>query len=49
MSHIECIAIDDEPIALSIISNFCERKGGLTLSTFCSVRSWAVARTSIEL
>ncbi len=35
MSHIECIAIDDEPIALSIISNFCERKGGLTLSTFC--------------
>lgn len=35
MSHIECIAIDDEPIALSIISNFCERKSGLTLSTFC--------------
>ncbi len=30
----KCIAIDDEPIALSIISNFCERKGGLELTVF---------------
>lgn len=29
-----CIAIDDEPIALSIISRFCERKGGITLTSF---------------
>ena len=29
-----CIAIDDEPIALSIISNFCQRKGGLQLSVY---------------
>ena len=27
----KCIAIDDEPIALSIISNFCQRHGGLQL------------------
>lgn len=27
----KCIAIDDEPIALSIISNFCQRRGGLQL------------------
>ena len=26
-----CIAIDDEPIALSIIQNFCQRRGGLQL------------------
>ena len=29
-----CIAIDDEPIALSIISNFCQRKGGLQLHVY---------------
>ena len=27
----KCIAIDDEPIALSIITNFCQRHGGLQL------------------
>lgn len=29
-----CIAIDDEPIALSIITNFCERYGDIELTTF---------------
>lgn len=29
-----CIAIDDEPIALTVISQFCLRKGGLKLMTF---------------
>lgn len=32
---IKCIAIDDEPIALSIISRYCERRGGITLETYC--------------
>ncbi|MFI3318220.1 MAG: LytTR family DNA-binding domain-containing protein [Rikenellaceae bacterium] len=29
-----CIAIDDEPIALSIVSNFCQKLGGIELSTY---------------
>ncbi|MFI3269662.1 MAG: LytTR family DNA-binding domain-containing protein [Rikenellaceae bacterium] len=29
-----CIAIDDEPIALSVIEQFCSRISGLTLTTF---------------
>ena len=29
-----CMAIDDEPMALSVISSFCERKGGISLSVF---------------
>lgn len=29
-----CIAIDDEPIALTVISQFCQRKGGIRLITF---------------
>lgn len=32
------IAIDDEPIALSIISRYCERRGGATLETYSSPR-----------
>ena len=28
------IAIDDEPIALSIIQEFCQRLGGIQLQTF---------------
>ena len=28
------MAIDDEPMALSVISNFCERKGGMDLHVF---------------
>ena len=34
MKKINCIAIDDEPIALLVIKQFCERKGGLELVTF---------------
>lgn len=34
MRKISCIAIDDEPIALTIIARFCERHGDLTLTTF---------------
>ena len=33
-----CIAIDDEPIALGIIRNYCERMGGITLDTFTKPR-----------
>lgn len=36
--NIRSIAIDDEPIALSIINNFCNRKGGINLSTYCEPR-----------
>lgn len=34
MKTITSIAIDDEPIALSIIERFCQRHGGLELRTF---------------
>lgn len=34
----KCIAIDDEPIALSIISRYCEKRGGVTLETYSSPR-----------
>lgn len=34
MNTITSIAIDDEPIALSIIEQFCQRHGGLELRTF---------------
>ncbi len=30
----KCIAIDDEPIALSVIEQFCSRLNGVTLATF---------------
>ncbi len=33
-NKIKCIAIDDEPLALDVISKFCERAGGLELSVF---------------
>ncbi|MDO4181169.1 MAG: LytTR family DNA-binding domain-containing protein [Bacteroidales bacterium] len=33
-----CIAIDDEPIALSIISRYCEQRGGIVLETYSSPR-----------
>lgn len=32
--NLRCIAIDDEPMALLIIEQFCRRKGGLELTTF---------------
>ncbi len=34
MKKINCIAIDDEPIALSIISQFCERLENIDLLTY---------------
>lgn len=34
MKTISCIAIDDEPMALLVIEQFCRRKGGMELTTF---------------
>lgn len=31
---LRCVAIDDEPLALDIISKFCERFGGIELSVY---------------
>ena len=31
---LKCVAIDDEPMALLIIEQFCRRKGGMELKTF---------------
>lgn len=31
---IKCVAIDDEPLALDVISKFCKRRGGIELSAF---------------
>lgn len=31
---LRCIAIDDEPLALDVIDNFCSRNGSMTLKTF---------------
>ncbi len=32
--NIKCVAIDDEPLALQVIDNFCQRIGGIDLVTF---------------
>lgn len=32
--NIKCIAIDDEPMALEIISSFCQRHGNIELTVF---------------
>ncbi|MGN0233143.1 MAG: LytR/AlgR family response regulator transcription factor [Bacteroidaceae bacterium] len=44
---IKCIAIDNEPIALSIISRYCEQRGDIKLETYSSpcigirrIREW---------
>lgn len=34
MRTISCIAIDDEPMALLVIEQFCRRKGGMELTTY---------------
>ena len=34
MKNITCIAIDDEPFALTVIKSFCERKGGISLTVY---------------
>ena len=31
---IRCVAIDDEPLALDVIRQFCHRLGGIELTTF---------------
>lgn len=38
MKNITCIAIDDEPMALLVIEQFCRRRGGLELTTFSEPR-----------
>lgn len=38
MKNINCIAIDDEPMALLVIKQFCLRRGGITLATFSEPR-----------
>lgn len=35
---LKCIAIDDEPMALLVIEQFCRRKGGMELSVFSEPR-----------
>lgn len=39
MNPITCIAIDDEPMALLVIEQFCRRKGGISLTTFSEPRT----------
>lgn len=36
--NLKCIAIDDEPMALLIIEQFCRRKGGIEIKTFSEPR-----------
>lgn len=38
MKKITCIAIDDEPMALLVIEQFCRRKGGIELTTYSEPR-----------
>lgn len=38
IKKITCIAIDDEPLALLVIARFCERRGGIKLTTFSEPR-----------
>ena len=51
MKTIRCIAIDDEPMALLVIEQFCRRKGGLSLETFSEphVGLETIRRTRPEL
>lgn len=51
MKKITCIAIDDEPMALLVIEQFCRRKGGLELTTFSEPRIGLeeIRRTKPEL
>lgn len=34
MKNIKCIAIDDEPLALTIIAHFCQRTGKMDVSCY---------------
>lgn len=38
MKNITCIAIDDEPMALLVVEQFCRRNGGMELTTFSEPR-----------
>mgnify|MGYP003303455494 CR=1 FL=1 len=51
IKNLRCIAIDDEPMALSIISNFCNRKGmdNLELFTDASEALIRIAEINPEL
>lgn len=51
MKTIRCIAIDDEPMALLVIEQFCRRRGGLELETFSEphVGLDAIRRTQPDL
>ncbi|MBR1727894.1 MAG: response regulator transcription factor [Muribaculaceae bacterium] len=40
---LHAIAIDDEPIALLIIQEFCQRHGGITLDTFATAQEGMAA------
>lgn len=46
-----CIAIDDEPVALSVLARYCERMGGIVLKTYSDpvVGMREVRRTSPDL
>ena len=35
---LRCVVIDDEPLALLVISRFCERRGDIDLKTFSEPR-----------
>lgn len=51
MKTIRCVAIDDEPMALLVIEQFCHRLGGLDLECFSEphVGLEAIRRTSPDL
>lgn len=35
---LRCVAIDDEPVALSIVEEYCRRRGGIVLETYSEPR-----------
>lgn len=51
MRKIKCVAIDDEPIALLVIQQFCERRGDMEITTFCDPRIGLeeIMRTRLDL
>lgn len=48
---LKCVAIDDEPMALLVIEQFCKRKGGMELTTFSEphIGLKEIRRTNPEL
>lgn len=51
MKPIRCIAIDDEPMSLVVIEQFCLRKGGISLETYSEPHAGmeAIRRTRPDL